>query len=70
MYRPIIRRVWASNPGKAVKKNPTTGKRINSNGEKTLLHKGKPKTLGFERRSIKITANKLTILRVRMAEDT
>jgi len=38
MYLPSINLVWASNPGNAPKKKPTTGMRINSNGAISILH--------------------------------
>lgn len=70
IYLPIISLVCASSPGRAEKKNPTTGSKINSKGAKILRHRGRSFTFGLALRSMSTIADRLMSDKVRMAEDT
>ena len=71
MYLPSMRRVWASRPGRAEKKNPAMGIRINSKGVIITL---KSETLfgllGFWMLSITIVISKNMSEIVRMKDES
>lgn len=71
IYLPSMSLVWASIPGSALKKNPTIGKRINSNGWNRRLSSEILTGLGGRCRAsmIKITSSEKSES-VRIAEDT